>query len=173
LLTIIAGIYSPSKDLWANILGNEYFFPPSPTEVVEGLDLHYRGDDSSIVGKVKWKSGRPIDIANYRVVTYLEYRNESPFYNVHKFVAPIHGGGSETELAKISDDGSFMIPSISKNFQTQGNVLQGSIVAIITRLDGEPLRRYPPGITDKNAIELTAIRASVKALELRDAQQAP
>ncbi len=171
LLSILAGIHGPSKDLWANLLGNEYFFPPSPTEVVEGLDLRYVGEDASILGKVKWNPRRPIDIANYRAVTYLEYRNESPFFRVHKFLAPIHGGDSETELARISADGSFMVPSISKRFQTQGNVLQGAIVAIVTRLDGGPLRRYPPGVTDKNATELKEIQAFAETLEVRDAQQ--
>lgn len=171
-LSIVVGILRPSRDLWANLLGNEYLFPPSPSEVVEGLALRYRGEDASIVGKVTWKPGHLVEIQNYRAVAYLKYSDESPFYKVHEFFTPIHGGSSVTELVRISADGSFVVPNITTNLRTLGNVLQGSIVAIVARLDGEPLRRrYPPGVTDKNATLLREIRAFAETCEIGNAQQ--
>lgn len=102
-------------------------------------------------------------------MTYLKYSSES-FYKIHRFFTPIHGGDSETSFGRISADGTFLVPNISKSFPTQGSVLQGFIVVVITRLNAGIVTRYPPGVADKNSNELKTIGAFAEKFEVRDAQ---
>lgn len=173
VLSAIIGIFGPFRSLWANVFGNTYLRPAAPVEIVQDLDLHYNRERAILHGRVTWKPGFRVELDEYRAVAYLKYSNDSPFYVLHSFTIPTGSGFTfGAKLVKISADGSFIIPGISTNSHTVGNVLEGCLIAIITRLDGEPLvARYPGSVTDERSEEFSRINAYAKASEVAIAQQ--
>jgi hypothetical protein len=142
-------------------------------EVVQDLDLHYNSEKGILQGRVTWKPGYSVELDAYRAVAYLKYSDDSPFYVLHSFTIPTGSGFiSGVKLVNISADGSFVIPDISANSQTVSNVLEGCMVAIITRLDGEPLMtRYPGSVSDERSEAISRIGAYAKASEVAIAKQ--
>src|SRR5262249_38408616 len=170
LFAILTGVFKPLKELWANLLSNEYFFPEFPIAVVESIDLRFNEGKQELVGHVVWKQQyKYIDVDNYRVLAYLKYSNDS-LYKTYWFYRTTYDPNYDTELARISTDGSFLVTKVSTSFNMPGNVLQGFIVAIVTRLDDGLRKRYPAGVYDKNATQLNAIGAFTEELDVSGTQ---
>lgn len=69
-LSFLAGIFEPTRDVWANLLENEYLFPISPSAVIERIDVNFNAKEDIVTGKITWKPQYSMNIDDYRVMVY-------------------------------------------------------------------------------------------------------
>lgn len=171
---IFIGTFSSAKDLWANLFNNEYFLPEQPSKLAEKLEVRFDANKREAIGRVIWRpEKRPVDPADYWIVTYTKYHGSASF-KIHDFFVSIgERTVAETDVAEIGTDGSFVVPDIEAT-DYEHNLLEGLIVAVVTRLDnGAFRRRYPIEVFGKNATGLHQIGAFVREIECRQAGDSP